>query len=78
MARISISSDTSANISLVAPNGQTGGGVTDQTSVTFSVTGVTTFPMEQMLMVEYLMNGMKLMMERLEYRQDSQVQEQAL
>ena len=42
--RISISSDTSANISLVAPNGQTGGGVTDQTSVTFSVTGVTTFP----------------------------------
>ena len=42
--RISISSDTSANISLVAPNGQTGGGVTDQTSVTFSVTGVSTFP----------------------------------
>ena len=42
--RISISSDTSSNISLVAPNGQTGGGVTDQTSVTFSVTGVTTFP----------------------------------
>ena len=41
---ISISSDTSANISLVAPNGQTGGGVTDQTSVTFSVTGVSTFP----------------------------------
>ena len=42
--RLSISSDTSANISLVAPNGQTGGGVTDQTSVTFSVTGVSTFP----------------------------------
>ena len=42
--RISISSDTSSNISLVAPNGQTGGGVTDQTSVTFSVTGVSTFP----------------------------------
>ena len=41
---ISVSSDTSANISLVAPNGQTGGGVTDQTSVTFSVTGVSTFP----------------------------------
>jgi len=41
---VSISSDTSANISLVAPNGQTGGGVTDQTSVTFSVTGVSTFP----------------------------------
>ena len=40
---ISVSSDTSANISLVAPNGQTGGGVTDQTSVTFSVTGVSTF-----------------------------------
>ena len=42
--RISIGSDTSANISLVAPNGQTGGGVTDQTSVTFSVSGVSTFP----------------------------------
>ena len=42
--RLSISSDTSANLSLVAPNGQTGGGVTDQTSVTFSVTGVSTFP----------------------------------
>ena len=41
---ISVSSDTSANISLVAPNGQTGGGVTYQTSVTFSVTGVSTFP----------------------------------
>ena len=41
---VSISSDTSANISLVAPNGQTGGGVTDQTSVTLSVTGVSTFP----------------------------------
>ena len=42
--RLSVSSDTSANISLVAPNGQTGGGTTDQTSVTFSVTGVSTFP----------------------------------
>jgi len=42
--RLAVSSDTSANISLVAPNGQTGGGVTDQTSVTFSVTGVSTFP----------------------------------
>ena len=42
--RLSIGSDTSANISLVAPNGQTGGGVTDQTSVTFSVSGVSTFP----------------------------------
>ena len=42
--RLSISSNTSSNISLVAPNGQTGGGVTDQTSVTFSVTGVSTFP----------------------------------
>ena len=42
--RIPVSSDTSANISLVAPNGQTGGGVTDLTSVTFSVTGVSTFP----------------------------------
>ena len=42
--KVAISVDTSANISLVAPNGQTGGGVTDQTSVTFSVTGVSTFP----------------------------------
>ena len=42
--KVAISADTSANISLVAPNGQTGGGVTDQTSVTFSVTGVSTFP----------------------------------
>lgn len=41
--KVAISADTSANISLVAPNGQTGGGVTDQTSVTFSVTGVSTF-----------------------------------
>tara|TARA_B100000963_G_scaffold179837_1_gene156239 strand:- start:1296 stop:3215 length:1920 start_codon:yes stop_codon:yes gene_type:complete len=41
--KITVSSDTSANINLVAPNGQTGGGVTDQTSVTFSVTGVSTF-----------------------------------
>ena len=41
--RYAISADTSANISLVAPNGQTGGGVTDQTSVIFSVTGVSTF-----------------------------------
>ena len=40
--KVAISVDTSANISLVAPNGQTGGGVTDQTSVTFSVTGVST------------------------------------
>ena len=42
--KVAISADTSANISLIAPNGQTGGGVTDQTSVTFSVTGVSTFP----------------------------------
>ena len=35
--------DSSANLCLVAPNGETGGGVTDQTSVTFSVTGVSTF-----------------------------------
>ena len=42
--RLSITSDTTRNISLIAPNGQTGGGVTDQTSVTFSVTGVSTFP----------------------------------
>ncbi len=41
--KVAISADTSANISLVAPNGQTGGGVTDQTSVIFSVTGVSTF-----------------------------------
>ena len=42
--KLAISSDTSKSISVVAPNGQTGGGVTDQTSVTFSVTGVSTFP----------------------------------
>ena len=75
---ISISSDTSANISLVAPNGQTGSGATDQTSVTFSVTGVSTFPDGTSAMVDYLTSGMKLVTEQSEYQQDLQVQEQAL
>ena len=73
-SRLSISSDTSAN--KFSRSKRTGGGVTDQTSVTFSVTE---FQLPgQVLMVDYLMNGMKLVMERSEYQQDLQVQEQAL